>query len=278
MRRAADVLLDEQQSTVLGLGREHRDVVLAEDARAHEPEQVAELLAGDPAVREGHRGACQAAALGDDLVEQLVLHARDQRPEGPDVGADPAGPVDDGRPLDDARQRRPERLARGVGRPGPSPRGRRRRRRAAPAAEAPGRLLGAPDRDALDGAPVDEAAPCRTLRPAPEHGRRGTDRGAEQEACLPAPVRAPATSGPGPAGAASIAAGLAGLAGLAVPRLRLAAGFRRIAHAAAFASSTPATSGNASPNIRSAIARKASTSPVVSWTWRRPARRRLERR
>ncbi len=96
-----------QEAAVLGLGGEERDVVLAEDAGAHEPEEVAELLAGDPAVREGHGRSGQAAALGDDLVEELVLHPRDELAERPDVGPDPAGSVDDRGSFDDARERVP---------------------------------------------------------------------------------------------------------------------------------------------------------------------------
>ena len=60
--RRADVLLDEEQATGRRLGRQQREVVLAEDARAHEPEQEAELAGGHPAVGEGHRRLGQAAA------------------------------------------------------------------------------------------------------------------------------------------------------------------------------------------------------------------------
>src|SRR3974390_1322650 len=52
-RRRPNVLLDEEQPAGRGFGRDQREVVLAEHALAHEPEQDAELGGREPAV--GHR-------------------------------------------------------------------------------------------------------------------------------------------------------------------------------------------------------------------------------
>ena len=78
---------------------QQREVVLAQDARAHEPEQEPELAGRHPAVGERHRRLGQAAAGRDDLVEQVRLELADQRRERARVGAHPAGPIDDARPL-----------------------------------------------------------------------------------------------------------------------------------------------------------------------------------
>ena len=108
-RRRADVLLDEQEPAGRGLHRQQRQVVLAEHARAHEPEQEPELAVGHPAIGQRHRRLGQPAARRDHLVEQVRLELADQRRERADVGANPAGPIDHRRALHDARQRRPQR-------------------------------------------------------------------------------------------------------------------------------------------------------------------------
>ena len=102
--RAADVLLDEQQPARRGFRGQEGQVVLAQDAAAHEPEQEPELAGGDPAIGERHGRLGEAAAGRHDLVEQVLLELRHQRRERAGVGADPARPVDDARPLDDPRQ------------------------------------------------------------------------------------------------------------------------------------------------------------------------------
>ena len=211
------------------LGREQREVVLAQDARAHEPEQVAELARGHPAVGERHRRLGQAAAGRDDLVEQVRLELPDERREGRRVGAHPAGPVDDAGALDDARQLRAERLVEsagtirghrlGVGGFGGAQLGRGQRARAPCASRAMAirSTAGQSTRPAARG----------PLRVAADDGRRGAERRPDEEAGLPDAVVAPGR----------------------------AARCRPVAHRAATARSIDATSGNASPNMRTAIAR-----------------------
>ncbi len=58
-------------------------VVLAEDALAHEPQDQPDLARGDPAVRERHRRLAEAAARREDLVEEVPLDASDERPRRP---------------------------------------------------------------------------------------------------------------------------------------------------------------------------------------------------
>ena len=90
----------------------------------------------------------------------------DQRPEGADVGADPARAIDDRGPLDDARQRRPEGLAearhdachrRAIGR--------LPRRAARSADSAPGRALERAGRRSRSTAP-QSTRPRRAVRSA----------------------------------------------------------------------------------------------------------------
>src|SRR5258706_8343733 len=77
----ADVLLDEQEPARRRLGREQRQIVLAENLRAHESQQEAELARRDPAVGEGHRRLREAATARHHLVEQLLLQGADERRE-----------------------------------------------------------------------------------------------------------------------------------------------------------------------------------------------------
>ena len=159
-RGLADVLLDEQQPPGRGLGGEQREVVLAEDPLAHEPEQQRQLARGDPAVRHRHRGLGDAAPRR----QHWSSSSPSSRPMSPAkarrVGAHPGGPVHDLDPLDDARQLRAEMRAsagttiaiawrrrarppaarRGGARPAPSVAARPRRLHAAPVHET--RLAG----------------------------------------------------------------------------------------------------------------------------------------
>jgi len=107
--RQADVLLDEQEAPRCRFRGQQREVVLAEHALAHEPEQDAELAGRDPSIGERHRGDREAAADRHDLIEQVVLELADERGERGGVGTDPAGPIDHAGTLDDARQLRTER-------------------------------------------------------------------------------------------------------------------------------------------------------------------------
>ena len=79
LRGLADVLLDEQEPAGRALGREERKVVLAQHALAHEPEHQADLAGRDEPVGERDRGLSEAAARRDDLVEQVLLEAADER-------------------------------------------------------------------------------------------------------------------------------------------------------------------------------------------------------
>ena len=106
--RGADVLLDEQEPPRGGLGGQQREVVLAEDPGAHEPEQEAELARRHPPVGQRHGGLGQAATGRDDLVEQVGLELAHERRERTGVGPHPARPIDDAGPFDDARQRAAE--------------------------------------------------------------------------------------------------------------------------------------------------------------------------
>ncbi len=99
-----DVLLDEEQPSGRRLGRQERQVVLAEDLLAHESQQESQLAGRDVAVCDRHRRLAQASAGGHDLVEQLTLDLGDQRGERGHVGPDPTGAVDDAGPIDHARQ------------------------------------------------------------------------------------------------------------------------------------------------------------------------------
>ena len=107
--RRADVLLDEQQSSVARLGGDERQVVLAQHLLAHEPQQEPQLPRRDESIGDGHRCLAEPAADRHDLVEQITLDPGDERRERRDVGADPAGPVDDAGPIDHAGKLGPER-------------------------------------------------------------------------------------------------------------------------------------------------------------------------
>ena len=180
------------------LGGEQGEVVLAEDLRAHEAEQEAELAGRHPAVGEGHRRLGEAAAGRHDLVEQLRLELADQLGEGRDVRVDPAGPVDDGRPLDDARQLGPERRPTAAGRSAPS---RRRTTARSPAARrasgVPGAARSRPIATRSAPRPVDEALARHLLGPPAEDGRRRAERRADEEPRLPDAVVAPGRPGRG---------------------------------------------------------------------------------
>jgi hypothetical protein len=71
----ADVLLDEQEPARDGLGGQQRQVVLAEDAGAHEAQQEPELARRQPAVREGHRRLGETAPGRHHLVEEIGSRA-----------------------------------------------------------------------------------------------------------------------------------------------------------------------------------------------------------
>ena len=202
----------------------------------------------------------EAAAGGHDLVEQLRLELADQLGERRDVGVDPAGPVDDGRSLDDARQLGPERL----GEAGHDPRHRRRVRRLG--GPQLGRRSGCPGvarsrSIATRSAAGQSTSPCRAARSA----RRPRTVAAAPSA---EPTRNPAcqTRSSRQAGRAAVASG----ASLLVMPDSCHAGRGMARRAAAHDGDRDlddATSGNASPKIRSATTRNASTSPVVSWRW-----------
>ena len=129
--RRADVLLDEQQLAGRRLGRQQREVVLAQDAGPHETEQEPELAGRHPAIGQRHRGLGESAAGRDDLVEQVGLELAHQRLRRSPCWRAPSPP---GRRRRRAR-RRPATGCRarssGPGRCGPSPRRRRVRRPAA---------------------------------------------------------------------------------------------------------------------------------------------------
>ena len=182
---------------------------------------------------------------GHDLVEQVAPRAAPMSDANvADVGPDPAGPIDDGRALDDARQLGPERRRQARHDPGHRLARRRPRRPAArPAVSVPGRARAA-GRSRSARRPASRRGPARAdaLRAPAEDGRRGAERRADEEAGLPDPVVAPRPARPLPAAAR-------GHAATATP------------------SSTGSTSGNAAPNEPTASARNAPTSPVVSWRW-----------
>src|SRR3972149_454078 len=67
-----DVLLDEEEPAVLGLGREEGEVVLAEDPGAHEPEEESDLAGRHPAIRDDHRRRGDATPGPADLVEEIA--------------------------------------------------------------------------------------------------------------------------------------------------------------------------------------------------------------
>ena len=142
-----------------------------------------------------------------------------------------------------AERRHDARHRRGVGGP--------RSRAARPGCSAPGRAAQPRDRDVLDAAASRRGPP--RARSAPARRPATVDRGADR----------PTRRGTRPATGAARGSRAA----------RLAARARRPGrHQRAAASSTASTSGNASPNIRAAIDRNRSTSPVVSWTWTGGAR------
>ena len=243
--RGPDVLLDEQEPAGRRLGGQQREVVLAEHALAHEPEQEAELAGRDPAVGEGHRRLGQAAADGHDLVEQVRLELADERRERRRVGPDPARPIDDAGALDDARQlgaRAPStrtghdaRHRLGVGRLG--------RPAARPGSGRPGALASRADGDPLDRRPVDESlAGLRSIR-------RPTTVAAAPSAD---PMRMPACQA------------RSSRHDTAWPR-RSARASRHAAREPP--SSTVSTAGKSGPNRRTARSRKRSGSPVVA-SWR----------
>ena len=246
--RAADVLLDEQQPPVDGLGRHEREVVLPEHFLAHEAEQEAQLASRHVAVGDGHGRLAETTAGRHDLVEQLTLNTRDERGEGRHVGGHPAGAVDDAGSLDDAGQLRSERL----GEPWDD-RGHRRgvsgfgslqllcRERAR-------RVSQAGDGDPLRLRPVHQAAPRRPLGVAADDGRSRAQCRADQEAHLPHPVIPPAAAPACP------------LAHRRPPSTAVGVGLASVTR-------MPVTLPNASPNRRAAMRRKAVTSPVVSWAW-----------
>ena len=164
----------------VGLGREQREVVLAEHARAHEPEQEAELAGRDPAIGERHRRLGEAAAGRHDLVEQVRLELADERREGRRCWRGPSRPgrrppdaLDDARAasVPSASRQAPARsaaIAARVGRFGG--------RAARPRSACPGAAAQPADGDPLDRRPVDEAraradrSACRpaTVAAAPE--------------------------------------------------------------------------------------------------------------
>ena len=207
-RRLADVLLDEEEAARRRLGRQQGEVVLAEDLRAHEAEQEAELAGRDPAIGEGHRRLAEAAARRHDLVEELLLERADQRRERRDVGVDPAGPVDDAGSLDDPGQLGPERLRQarhdpghrrgvvGLRGAGARPAVRRARRRP----QAIGRRSAPPAAQSTRPAPRDD------LRAPAEDRRRRAERRADEEPRLPEPVVAPGrAAAAGPPAASALA-------------------------------------------------------------------------
>ena len=220
-RRGPDVLLDEEKPAVLGLGRQQGEVVLPQHPRAHEPEQEPDLAGRHPAVGDHHRRRGEPATGADDLAEEIALDPGDERAERRDVGPDPAGPVDDHRPLDDPGQGRPEgfgqprhddghRLAvGGVG-------GLQLER-----AERAGGGRGPLHRESLHRGPVDEALPRRALGPSPDDGRRDAQGRADEEAGLPAvvggPVAAPRAGALRPSGVGGAGAHEAALIGVRLP-------------------------------------------------------------
>ena len=115
----------------------------------------------------------------------------DELAERRDVGPDPAGPVDDARALDDARQLRPEGF--GEARDDPRHRGRVLRLRGAQlvGGQRPRRRPQAADRDPLGLRPVDEALAGGLLGAPAEDRRRGTQRRPDDEPGLPDAVVAP---------------------------------------------------------------------------------------
>ena len=157
------------------------------------PSRKPELAGRDPAVGERHRRLGQPAAGRHDLVEQVRLELADQRRERTGVGPDPARAIDHPGPLDDARQRGPERGRQrrhdprhrlGVVRLGRAQlgRGQGARRRVAAGRSA----IRSTSR------PVHQAAArADPLGAAPDDGRRGAEGRAEQEARLPDAIVAP---------------------------------------------------------------------------------------
>ena len=162
----------------------------------------------------------------------------------PGVGSDPAGAIDDPRAFDDAREGRAQRRRKRrhdathrLGVRGLDGSKLRRRERA--------RCLGkAADRDPLDLAPVDETAPRRPLRPAPDDGRGRAKGRPDQEPGLPDPVVTPRQ---------------VPLVAPALPAV-----FRASTHPAATPRSTGSTSGKSAPNNRLARSWNRAGSPVVS--------------
>ena len=221
-----------------------REVVLAEHPLAHEPQQQTQLAGGDPAVGERHRGLADAAARRQHLVEEVPLEAADEAGEDLRVGTHPGGAIDDGHAVHDARQLRARGGRRGPARRGPS------RWRSRPRSNA---ALPRPGRRGRAGV-------ARSRCPRPGASRRGPPPRAECSSRRPATVTAAPTTEPttNPTchrRSSGIRRPPAGAAG---------AGTR---HQPTSRSATASTSGKDSPNIRDAIDRKRSTSPVVSWTW-----------
>ncbi len=242
-RGVADVLLDEQQTAGRGLRREESEVVLAEHPLAHEAEQEPQLARRDPAVGERHGRLRDTAALGQHLVQELALEPPDEPGERRCVRPDPGRPVHDRDSVDNPRQVRPEML--GQRRHDLGHRGRivALGRPELVSGEGAGCGPQARDRDVLDPSPVHEPRGARgALDLAAGHGHGGPQHGAHEEPDLPQALLRdpPATS-----------------------RIRT----RRRRHQPAVPRSMDSTSGKDSPNIRDAIDRKRSTSPVVSCTW-----------
>ncbi len=168
----ADVLLDEEELPGLGFRGQEGEVVLAQDALAHEAQEEPELAGRDPAVRQGQRGLPEPGSRRHDLVEELALQPPEERGEGGEVGPDPGGPVHDRDALDDARERRlrgppPGRARRAAWRP----RRRDRPPRPPPARGAPPRCAGGPRR----AAPRRSSPRARSV-PRPRRGDRGPSR------------------------------------------------------------------------------------------------------
>ena len=173
----------------VGLGGQQREVVLAEDALAHEPEQEAELAGRDPAVGERHRRPGEPAAGRHDLVEQLVppacrsatrtspMLARTQ----PARSTTPERSTTPGSSVPSASAERGHDAGHGLGV------GRLRRRAARPASARPGAFASRPI--AMRSTAAQSTRPCGRVRSA----RRPTTVAAAPSA---EPMRNPACQRP----------------------------------------------------------------------------------
>ena len=248
--RPPDVLVDEKKPARRRFGREQREIVLAKHALSQEAQQVPELPRGDHAIGDRHRRLDQARAGRKDLVQEVALHLAHQGGERGHVGMDPCRAIDDAAPLDHPWQLRVDGAAQG----GHDLRHRRRVDRGGTSqldrVEGPRRIPKAPRGQALRRLPVDEAATGRLLGAAPKNGHGSADDCSGEEPGLKKRVARPT----GPAGATRCGCPVAAPIGRGLA-----------AHASPASRFTASMSGNSSPNILSATALNAATSPVVSW-------------